>query len=323
LTPVGAISFGALLPIGRRLELSGIDAPVDKWATTVATATRAEELGYDSVWVYDHLHNVPVPSHETVFESWTALGALSQRTTRVRLGHMVGCNLLRNPALVAKMAATLDVISGGRVEWGIGTGWEEHELRAYGYDFPPPAERIGRVSEAIDIVRAMWTQPDATYDGRYYRVHGAQCDPKPLQQPHPPIWIGGAGEQLMLRVVARQADRSSFGGTPEEFAHKCAVLARHCRDAGRDVDEITKSWSHDVFVRDSEAEVDDIGSRGLWGEHPDEWRAANLVGTPEQVCERIQRYIEADCRAFVVWCADYPSHETLTLFAEKVIPEFT
>ena len=304
------------------MELRDIPRPETKWLATMAAAQRAEELGYDSVWVYDHLHNVPEPAHETVFEAWTVLSAVSQITTRVRLGHMVACNLFRSPALVAKVAATLDVISGGRLEFGLGAGWDEGELRAYGYDFPGPRERIDRLGEAVDVVRAMWTQPDATVEGHYYAVRGAQCDPKPLQQPHPPIWIGGGGEKRTLRVVAERADVSNFGGTPEEFAHKCEVLAGHCRDVGRDPESIVNSWQHDALLRESAAEIDEFGSLDIWGSSPEAWRDANLVGTPEQVCERIQRYIDAGCGAFTIWPSDYPSHETLTLFAQQVIPHF-
>lgn len=316
------MTFGVILPIGRRLELRDIPLPHTKWLATAAAAQRAEALGYDSVWVYDHLHNVPQPAHETVFESWSVLAAISQHTQRVRLGHMVACNLFRPPALVAKMAATLDVISGGRLEFGLGAGWDEGELRAFGYDFPSPRERLDRLTEAIQVIRTMWTDAEATYDGVHYRLAGAQCDPKPVQQPHPPIWIGGAGEKRTLRIVAEHADCSNFSGTPDEWAHKCEVLAAHCRDVGRDFETILTSWEHDCFIRESPAEIDEVGSLDIWGADPAAWREANLVGTPEQVCERIQRYVDAGCGAFVIWPSDYPSHETLTLFAQRVIPQF-
>lgn len=315
------IVFGVILPIGRRLELLGIDAATAKWETTVATAVRAEALGYDSVWVYDHLHNVPVPSHETVFECWTTLAAVSQRTERVRLGQLVGNNLFRPPTLVAKMAATVDVMSGGRLEWGIGTGWDGGELEAYGYELPPPAERIDMLAEAVQLVRALWTQPDVDHDGRFYRARGAQCDPKPVQQPHPPIWIGGAGERRMLRVVAQLADRSNFGGSPSEWRHKSDVLTRHCEAVGRDPASIVRTWSHDAYLVEDEAELD-AAPAALWGESPAAWREANLVGTPKRVAERIHEYVEHGCRGFVIWCADAPGHRTLELFAEHVIPEF-
>jgi alkanesulfonate monooxygenase SsuD/methylene tetrahydromethanopterin reductase-like flavin-dependent oxidoreductase (luciferase family) len=235
---------------------------------------------------------------------------------------MVACNLFRPPSLVAKMAATLDVVSGGRLDFGLGAGWDESEARAYGYAFPPAGERVDRLAEAIAVIRALWTVPDATLETRHYSVRGAQCDPKPLQEPAPPVWVGGAGERRTLRVVAERADWSNFGGTPEEWAHKREVLAAHCRDIGRDPADVLGSWQHDALIRESPAEVDAAGSLDVWGADPATWRAANLVGTPEQVCARVERYVRRGCRAFVIWPADYPSHETLTLFAERVIPEF-
>ncbi len=148
------------------------------------------------------------------------------------------------------------------------------------------------------------------------------CDPKPLQAPHPPVWIGGGGEQLTLRVVARHADCSNFGGNPELWAHKREVLKAHCADVGRDEAAIRKTWSPEVFIRSTEAEVLAAGSKSLWGEAAEGWRANNLVGTPEQVCEKIQTYLDLGCRGFITWCSDYPDTETLTLLARDVIPQF-
>jgi alkanesulfonate monooxygenase SsuD/methylene tetrahydromethanopterin reductase-like flavin-dependent oxidoreductase (luciferase family) len=167
----------------------------------------------------------------------------------------------------------------------------------------------------------MWTDAETTYDGRHFQLKGAQCDPKPVQQPHPPIWIGGGGEQLTLRVVARHADRSNFGGKPDEFAHKCEVLKGHCAAVGRDYDEIAKTWSPEVFIRETEQEILDAGTRSFWGEPFESWRAGNLVGTPEQVAEKISTYIGLGCTGFIPWCSDYPEHETLRLLAEKVMPQ--
>ncbi|MCU0268007.1 MAG: LLM class F420-dependent oxidoreductase [Acidimicrobiales bacterium] len=314
--------FGVFVPQGWKMELAGIADPRDKWATAVEVARLADDLGYDVLLAYDHFHNVPTPAHETVFECWTTLAALSQVTTDIRLGQMVGCASYRNPALLAKITANLDVMSGGRLDWGIGAGWYEHEYRAYGYDFPPAAQRIRMLRETVEIVKLLWTEADATYEGRHFAVRGAQCDPKPLQQPHPPIWIGGGGEQLTLRVVARHADRSNFGGKPHEFAHKVEVLKGHCAAVGRDDDEIVKTWSPEVFIREDEREILDGGTRSFWGEPFESWRAGNLVGTPEQVCEQIQTYVELGCTGFVPWCSDFPETETLRLFAEQVMPEF-
>src|SRR3954466_1943968 len=258
--------FGAFVPQGWKMELSSIDGAEAKWQTAVDVARLIEELGYDSLWVYDHFHNVPRPAHEAVFECWTTIAALSQVTSRVRLGQMVGCNSYRQPSVLAKITATVDVISGGRLDWGIGAGWYENEYKGYGFEFPPPRERIGRLRECVEIVRSMWTQPGTTYRGKYYETQRANCDPKPLQQPHPPIWIGGGGEQLTLRVVAQHADRSNFGGNPDEWQHKADVLLGHCKAVGRDADEITMTWSPEVFIRESEQEIVDGGSRSFWGE---------------------------------------------------------
>jgi F420-dependent oxidoreductase-like protein len=287
----------------------------------VEVAELAERLGYDSLWVYDHFHNVPRPAHEAVFECWTTIAAISQRTSRIRLGQMVGCASYRNPGLLAKITSTVDVISGGRLDWGVGAGWYENEYTAYGYDFPAPKVRIGMLRETVEIVRSLWTEPETSYDGRYFQLRGAQCDPKPVQQPHPPILIGGGGEQLTLRVVARLADRANFGGKPEEWAHKREVLKGHCKDVGRDEDEIEKTWSPEVFVRETEQEIEAAGSRSFWGEPAESWRAGNLVGTPEQVAEKVQQYVDLGCTSFMPWCSDYPDDTTLRLFAEQVIPQ--
>jgi F420-dependent oxidoreductase-like protein len=315
------ITFGAFVPQGWKTELVGIEGAGAKWAKAVEVAEVAERLGYDSLWVYDHFHNVPVPTHEAVFECWTTLAAISQRTSRVRLGQMVGCASYRNPGLLAKVASNLDVISGGRLDWGIGAGWYEHEYRAYGYDFPPAKDRIAMLRETVEIVRSLWTEADTSYEGKHFSLNGAQCDPKPLQDPHPPILIGGGGEQLTLRVVARLADRSNFGGKPEEFAHKCDVLKRHCDAVGRDYDEIEKTWSPEIHVRESEAELRAVGG-STFGEPFDSWQAGNLVGTPQQVIDKIGAYRELGVGSIIAWCRDYPALDTLTLVGEQVVPAF-
>jgi F420-dependent oxidoreductase-like protein len=316
------VTFGVFMPQGWKMELASIDGAEAKWARAVEIALLAEELGYDSLWLYDHFHNVPKPAHEAVFECWMTAAAISQRTSRIRIGQMVGCNSYRNPALLAKMTSTFDVISGGRLDWGIGAGWYQNEYEAYGYEFPAAKVRIGMLRETVEIVRSMWSETETTYDGRYYKLSRANCDPKPLQQPHPPILIGGGGEQLTLRVVARLADRSNFGGKPEEFAHKTEVLKQHCKDVGRDYDEIEKTWSPEVFVRETEQEIADAGSRSFWGEPFESWAAGNLVGTPEQVAEKIRTYMDLGVTSFMPWCSDYPEDTTMRLFGDKVIPEF-
>jgi F420-dependent oxidoreductase-like protein len=319
--PDQALTFGVFIPQGWKMELASIEDPQAKWDKAVEVSVLAEELGLDSLWVYDHFHNVPVPAHETMFECWTTLAAISQRTTRIKLGQMVGCSPYRNPGLLAKITSNIDVISGGRLIWGIGAGWYQHEFTGYGYDFPKASDRIRVLKETVEIVRAMWSQPDVSYDGRHFQLDGAQCDPKPLQQPHPQILIGGGGEQLTLRVVARLADASNFGGKPHEFKAKTEVLQEHCRAVGRDYDQIQKTWSPEIFLRETEDEVAAAGSRSFWGEPVGSWTEGNLVGTPEQVAEKIQTYVDLGCTGFYPWCSDYPETESLRLFAERVVPQ--
>ena len=314
--------FGVFIPQGWKMELAGIEGAQAQWQTSVDISVLAEKLGYDSIWVYDHFHNVPKPAQEAVFECWTTIAAISQRTSRIRLGQMVGCNSYRNPGLLAKITSTVDVISGGRLDWGIGAGWYESEYKGYGYEFAKPSDRIGMLRETVEIVKSMWTNAETNYDGKYYKMSRANCDPKPLQQPTPPVWIGGGGEQLTLRVVAEHADVSNFGSSLEEFTKKRAILQDHCRIIGRDEDTIRKTISSEVFIRETEKEVIEAGSKNLWGEPAESWRAKALVGTPEQVSEKIQKYLDAGCTGFIPWCADYPSTETLELFATKVIPNF-
>jgi F420-dependent oxidoreductase-like protein len=316
------LSFGVFMPQGWKMELSSIDGATAKWDKAVEIAQLAERLGFDSLWVYDHVHNVPRPANEAVFECWTVMAAISQLTSRIRLGQMVGCTSYRNPALLAKITSTVDVISGGRLNWGIGAGWYENEYRSYGYDFPKPAQRIKMLEETVEIVTRMWTEPTATFKGEHYEVSRAFCDPKPLQQPHPPVLIGGGGEQLTLRVVAKHADASNFGGNPEQWEHKREVLKAHCASVGRDFDEIQLTWSPEVFIRATEDEVLAADTRSLWGEAAESWRAGNLVGTPEQVCEKLRTYVDLGLAAILPWCSDYPDTETMTLLATEVMPEF-
>jgi F420-dependent oxidoreductase-like protein len=314
--------FGVFMPQGWKMELVDVEGDAEKWNVAVNVAVRAEQLGFHSIWVYDHFHNVPRPAHEAVFECWTTMAAISQRTSRIRLGQMVGCNSYRNPGLLAKITSTLDVISGGRLEWGIGAGWYENEYRGYGFEFPKPKDRIGMLRESVEIVKSMWTNAETTYDGKYYKTVRANCDPKPLQKPTPPVWVGGGGEQLTLRVVAEHADCSNFGGKPDEWAHKREILKGHCAAVGRDEAEIRKTWSPEVFIRSTEKELAERTKGGLWGDSVENWRDNNLVGTPEQVAEKVATYMSLGCSGYIPWCADYPDTETMELLATKVMPEF-
>jgi alkanesulfonate monooxygenase SsuD/methylene tetrahydromethanopterin reductase-like flavin-dependent oxidoreductase (luciferase family) len=211
---------------------------------------------------------------------------------------------------------TLDFISVGVLDFGMVAGWYENEYKGYGFDFKAPKDRIGMLRECVEIVRSMWTEPETSYDGKYYKLDRAHCDPKPLQSPRPRILIGGGGEQLTLRVVARLADRSNFGGTPEQFAAKCEILKQHCKDVGRDYDEIEKTISGEMMIRGTDAELKAMGTRSLWGTPFDDWRASSLVGTPDEVAEKVQQYVDLGCTGFFPWTSDYPSTESIELFAQ-------
>ena len=181
------------------MDLVGIPV-TEHWPTMLRIGRKLEAAGYSSLWVYDHFHTVPEPTQEVTYEAWTLMAALAATTETIRIGQMCTCNSYRPPAYLAKMASSIDVISGGRLEFGIGAGWYEHEYLAYGYEFPKASVRIGQLREAVEIIKAMWTQPEATYEGRYYRVAGAINQPKSLQSPHPPMWIAGGDEKLTLRL---------------------------------------------------------------------------------------------------------------------------
>lgn len=203
----------------------------------------ADELPvFEHAWLFDHF--APIYSDVTgpCLEGWTLLAALAARTERLRLGLMVTGNTYRHPAVLAKIAATVDVISGGRLDFGIGAGWNEYEHTSMGLELYKPAERIRRLDEACQIVKLLYTQPTTDFNGKYYQLQEARCEPKPVQRPYPPIVIGGSGEQLTLRVVARHADIWNFaGGSPATFLHKAAVLRQHCDAVGRDPAAITYS----------------------------------------------------------------------------------
>ncbi|HHU09707.1 MAG TPA: LLM class F420-dependent oxidoreductase [Intrasporangiaceae bacterium] len=301
------MKFGIFIPQGWRKDLVGID-PAQHWGVMAGLARRADANGdWASIWVYDHLHTFPHPIEEACHEAWTLMGAFAGVTGRVRLGQMCTCIGYRNPAYLAKVAATVDVISEGRLEMGIGAGWYEHEWRAYGYGFPRDGERLAMLREGVDIMRQMWTTGYATLAGEHYQVDGAMGFPRPLQGTSVPgsrtngipMWVAGGGERKTLRIAAEYADYTNFSGMPEEFSHKSEVLAGHCRDIGRDVDEIVRSANFNVVIGRDEREVKarfdwiraHYASAGLAEDQVDRivrsFRNGPLVGTPEQILETL------------------------------------
>jgi F420-dependent oxidoreductase-like protein len=292
--------FGMFVPQGWRHDLLGID-PAEQWSAMSSLAAHADAGPWESLWVYDHFHTVPVPSDQATHEAWTLMSAFAATTTRIRLGQMCTCMSYRNPAYLAKVAATIDLISGGRVEMGIGGGCYEHEWRAYGYGFPPIADRLGRLDEGVQIMRQAWTTGSATLDGKHYQVDGAMVRPLPLQQGGPPLWVAGGGEKVTLRIAAQYAQYTNFAGTPDEFTAKSDILRGHTDRLGRDFSEIVRSANYNTVIASSEAEVaeklDSLEARvtpylGVDGaaKFLSEYRSGTAlgVGTPEQIVEKLQ-----------------------------------
>jgi F420-dependent oxidoreductase-like protein len=228
------MDVGVMVPQGWKGEYDGWNA-ADAWANAIARARQAEALGFESAWVFDHFTTVPQPTDEITFESFTMLGAIAGATSRLRLGHMVICTGFRNPALTAKMASTLDVISGGRFELGIGAGWKEDEWVAYGYGFPPIRERLAALGDHLEIIRRMLEPGRASYEGRFARVDGAINVPKGIQQPRIPIIVGGNGQNVTFRLAARLAEELNLVFLePAEIGESIAVARQRCEEVGRD-----------------------------------------------------------------------------------------
>jgi F420-dependent oxidoreductase-like protein len=321
---VTELRWGAFAPQGWKLEYAGVGA-ADAWARTVEVAQLAERLGYEHLWVYDHVETVPRREPTHVFEAFTTLAALSQQTSTIRLGEMVTCASYRNVGLLAKEAAGIDVMSGGRFIFGLGAGWYEREYQAYGYEFMGAGDRLRFLDEALTVVRRLWTEETVTFDGDHLHFDGAFCDPKPLQQ-LPEIWVGGGGEKVTLRIEARHADKVNWQCSLEDFRRKSELLHGYCDEIGRE-DTIVRTFAPDCRLFDTEADLHrwlDDGGGSLWGrgEHAD-YLANNYVGTVEQVIEKVQAFTDAGAAEHVLWFRDYPSTESLEAFISEVAPKVT
>jgi F420-dependent oxidoreductase-like protein len=323
--------FGTFIPQGWRHDLVGIE-PSEQWRVMRELAQRADEGPWESLWVYDHFHTVPVPSDEATHEAWTLMAAFAAVTDRIRLGQMCTCMGYRNPAYLAKVAATIDLVSGGRVEMGIGGGWYEHEWRAYGYGFPPIKDRLAMLDEGVQIMQQAWRTGRATLHGAHYTVEDAIVQPRPLQEGGIPVWVAGGGEKVTLRIAAKYAQYTNFSNDPEQFSHKREVLKGHTDAIGRDLGEITLSANFNTVIASSEAEVAEriaviedrvapyLGDRTEAFMH--EYRGgAGLVGTPEQVIERLAALRERGLGYAIHY---FPEHaydrSGIELFQREVIP---
>ncbi len=314
--------FGTFAAQGWKGDQDGV--PEERqWDRVVELAGLVEESGYDSLWVYDHFHTHPVVKQETTFEAWTLMAALAVATSRVRLGQMCTCALYRPPAYLAKVASSIDVISGGRLDVGIGAGWSKGEFEAYGYEFPGPATRLDMLEETVQVLLAMWTQDEAEFVGEHHRVSGAINRPRGLQDPHPPLWIAGGGEKRTLGIVARYGDYANFGDGIDNFSRKSAVLERHCEAIGRPYQDIGRT-SHQMSVigRDDAdlARKLDIAARRR-ACSPDEFREEHFAVTVPEAVETMGVFADAGCTDMILYFYDMGESDSLEVFASEVIPQ--
>jgi F420-dependent oxidoreductase-like protein len=314
--------LGVFVPQGWRMDLADVADPVEKFETMSRCAKEAEKAGFDAIWLYDHFHTVPTPQLETVFECWTSMAALARDTSTVKLGQMVTCNSYRPPSLLAKMASGVDVMSRGRLILGIGAGWYENEYQAYGYEYPETPERLRMLREALQVIKAMWTQDRADFAGQYYQLRGAINEPKPVQKPHPPIWIGGGGEKVTLKLVAQYGDACNFNADVATVRHKLNVLREHCETVGRDYDSITKTVEFYTILGD-QREIDRVVADTARRTGMDEafvrsWHP--LAGDAKRIAQIIGDYAEAGIDYFIVNVPNAFEGGVISRFAEEVFP---
>ncbi len=305
--------------------------PVKQYEFSKSISIAADNIGFDSIYAYDHL--IPYYKNDVnknIFECLTLLSSLTAITKRVKIGQIVTCNSYRNPSLLAKITSTLDVISHGRSELGIGAGWYGREYESYGYEFPSHFTRIDQLDEALTIVRAMWSsERSPSFEGKYYRIKDAICNPKPIQKPHPIIMIGGSGEKYLLKVAAKHADRYNlFFGSLGDMKRKISVLKEYCKslESGRGIGhhkEIQYSVVLPCIVRDSEEEVYRVIEQYKRNDKTVDQYIKDLVGgitigVPERIVKGINEYLELGVTHFIFQFIGL-DEKTLKLFHSKVI----
>jgi F420-dependent oxidoreductase-like protein len=311
-----SVKFGLFVPQGWKMDLVDIDNPVEQYGAMTAVAKRADQGPWDSVWVYDHFHTVPEPTMETTFEAWTISATLARDTERVRIGQMVSCNGYRNPALFAKIASTVDVASGGRLNAGIGGGWYEHEWRAYGYGFPETGPRMRMFREGVQIMYKMFSEDKPTFEGEFYTIDEPINEPKSAKPGHKiPLWIGGGGEKVTLKLVAQYGDACNVGRDPELCRHKLQVLKDHCENLGRDYGEIIKSAELDAIILNEGDDADAIRENLLFD--------YTIVGKAQEIRDYVQRLVDAGIDYIIVYLPGVATnHDLISQFESEVIAHF-
>ncbi len=309
---MGKVDFGVMLR-QQKIDFNDIKE----------TAKLCDDLGYHSIWFYDHVLGQGLVDID-IYEPWTLMSALSTVTSNIKLGTMVICNGFRHPPLLAKMASTLDVISNGRVEFAIGAGWFEQEFDAYGYEFPDTKTRIEMLRESVSILKSMWTEEKASFNGKYYKINEALCNPKPVQKPHIPISIGGSGEKYLLKLVAELADEwNSPASTAIDFDHKYSVLKKHCDITGRDIKDINISQQTVCVLVEDRSDLEEKMVKaqrryGFFGEI----EKFGIIGTPDDCIKKIYSDMEKGITKYTIFFSDVMKPETIKLFAKEVMGEF-
>jgi F420-dependent oxidoreductase-like protein len=304
--------------------------------------SKAENRGFDSFWVMDHFHQISVVGkpEEPMLEGWTTISVLAGITTKIRLGTLVTGVIYRHPSVLAKIAATLDVLSKGRLFLGIGAAWNEEESLAYGIggesagsngkmkgssriSFPSNKERLSRLEEALQIIRKMWTEePYASFEGKYYQIHNAYCNPKPIQKPTPPILIGGSGEKRTLKIVAKYADACNLFGSAETVKKKLDILKSHCKSVNRDYNSILKTKLGVVVIDNDGRKAKKRVQQAFMGMPDAQLREFAIFGTPEEVLKEIREFGDAGIQYLIVDLEPQREIEALEVFADEIIKKY-
>ncbi len=294
-----------------------------------------ESWGFYSALTVDHLHPIFYPETVPIMENWVLISALAKETNKIRLGTLVNCNSYRYPSLLAKMAATFDVISNGRLEFMFGAGWNKQEYLGYGIPFPPARIRIEQMKEAVQIIKKMWTEPKVYFKGKYYEVDGAVNYPKPIQKPYPRIWIGGTGD-LLVKSAAEVGEGVNFWGlTPEIYKKKLDLLKQSCVKAKRDYDGVEKSYSADLIIGRNQEEINRrlrkleirMNNRETnEGREKRTWKRedfeGHVMGTPSEIVERIEQYRKIGVDYVTVTPSDFRDLSDIRLFKDKVVSAY-
>ena len=287
------------------------------WPALLGRAQACEKLGFHSIWLVDHMWARGMPDLDHL-ECLTTMAGLAAATERIRIGTLVICNSYRNPGLLAKSLTTIDHISNGRLEIGIGAGWMDEEYRAYGYEFPSMGKRLRQLEESLQVIKALFADKRANFKGKYYEVADAPLNPKPIQKPHPPIMIGGSGEKVMLRIVAQYADRWNCPAGYEDFGHKLNVLKNHCKAVGRDFNTLTISEQLLVCLGKDDAEVEQKWQMAK--RFP--FSATGIKGKPDQIVAQLRERVNRGVTMFTIFFSDFAPPPTLEMFAREVMPAF-